>query len=198
MTQIIDEKNTSRKSRKMIPNWEDFKIVEAQEKDMELVAGFVRSSSHWYQPIVDQKDMGQHAVNNDWARINFERRDFHIGISDGVPIGTVSLQYFDPYAYIGYLYLLTEHVGKGYGKKLMEFASTVARNKGMGGLALIGHPKATWAKKAYLKYGFRIVSTKKNDVLNWQNGVLKPYYEEDFELYLYDFKSSMEDGKEDS
>lgn len=162
-------------------------IVPATRDDMTLVAGFVRSSAEWYRPIVDEKDMGEHAVDEAWAEENFTRRDFYIGSADGEPVGTISLQYFGSWAYLGYIYLDVAHVGRGFGGKLIRFAEQKAREAGMQGLSLIGHPKATWAKRAYLKYGFEIAASKKNDVLGWQGGVLKPYYEEDFELYLYSF-----------
>jgi hypothetical protein len=69
----------------------------------------------------------------------------------------------------------------------MRFAERVARKVGMVGMALIAHPEATWAKRAYLKYGFDIVETDKRAVVSWQDGALAPYYEEGFELYLFTF-----------
>ncbi len=164
-------------------------IVPARREDMDLVAEFVRSSAHWYRPIVAEKDMAEHQVDDAWAERNFRRRDFYIGVAADQKVGTISLQYFDDYAYLGYIYLHVEHVGKGYGQRLMKFAASMARRRGMKGMSLIAHPEALWAKKAYLKYGFDIVASAKHEVLAWQDGVLKPYYEEDFELYLYDFES---------
>ncbi|MEZ4272009.1 MAG: GNAT family N-acetyltransferase [Myxococcota bacterium] len=182
--QVSTETAPSLKTRKHVGTLE---IRPARREDMGLVADFVRSSAHWYQPIVDAKDMGQHAVDEKWAETNFARRDFYIGRAQGQAVGTISLQYFGSYAYLGYIYLNVEHVGKGYGQRLMRFAQSLAQKRGMQGMALIGHPQAAWAKRAYLKYGFDIVASDKQDVLAWQDGVLKPYYEEDFELYLYRF-----------
>ncbi len=170
---------------------EQFKVVPARWEDMKKVANFLRSTAHWYQPIVEQKDMSEHAVDNQWAAKNFQRRDFYLGVVEGEAIGTISLQYFNKMAYVGYIYLDAEHVGNGYGQKLMKFAESKAQSKGMKGLALLAHPEATWAKRAYLKYGFEIVASDKADVLAWQNGVLKPYYEEDFELYHFDFPTGQ-------
>jgi GNAT superfamily N-acetyltransferase len=172
-----------------------FEIVPAKRSDMDLVAEFVRSSADWYRPIVDEKDMGEHAVDDEWARTNFERRDFYIGRASGKPIGTISLQYFGKYAYLGYIYLDVAYVGNGYGQKLMKYAESVARRKGMRGMSLIAHPEATWAKRAYLKYGFEIIASDKPDVLAWQEGALQPYYEEGFELYLYDFARDVGPGE---
>jgi ribosomal protein S18 acetylase RimI-like enzyme len=155
--------------------------------EMSMVADFVSSSAEWYRPIVDEKDMGEHAVDEAWASRNFELRDFYIGRADENAIGTISLQYFDDYAYLGYIYLNVDYVGNGYGRTLIDFAQGVARRRGVKGMSLIAHPEATWAKKAYLKYGFEIVERNKDKILSWQDGALVPYYEEGFELYLYDF-----------
>lgn len=162
-------------------------IRPATLSDMDRVAEFVRSSADWYRPFVDEKDMSEHDVDDGWKLKNFKRRDFYIGYHRGKPVGTISMQYFGKWVYLGYIYLDVAHVGHGFGHQLMEFAETKARIEGAAGLALIAHPKATWAKRAYLKYGFDIVATKKEDVLRWNNGILKGYYEEGFELYLRAF-----------
>jgi GNAT superfamily N-acetyltransferase len=164
-----------------------FEIVPARRQDMDLVADFVRSSAHWYRPFVDEKDMGQHEVDETWADENFELRDFYIGSAGDEAVGTISLQYFGDYAYLGYIYLDVDHVGNGYGQRLMRFAEAKARARGMKGMILIAHPQATWAKRAYLKYGFEIIATDKQKVLEWQDGALRRYYEEGFELYMYRF-----------
>lgn len=162
-------------------------ITPARRKDMSLIAEFVRSSAHWYEPIVDEKDMAEHAVDEKWAEVNFARRDFYLGHAKGTPVGTISMQYFGDYAYLGYIYLHVDHVGKGYGGSLMRFAESVARDRGMRGMCLIAHPEATWARRAYLKFGFEVAASSRSDVLRWQDGALRPYYEEGFELYLYQF-----------
>lgn len=160
-------------------------VIPACYDDMSLVADFVRSSADWYREIVDEKDMAEHLVDEEWAEINFRRRDFYLGKVGDEPVGTISLQYFGDFAYIGYVYLDIQHVGKGYGLDLLGFAESVARDRGMRGLSLICHPKAVWAKRAYIKYGFERIASAKKDVLSWQGGVLRPHYEEEFELYLY-------------
>jgi GNAT superfamily N-acetyltransferase len=169
-----------------------FEVRPAKKADMQLVREFVRSSAHWYRPIVDEKDMKEHDVSENWAETNFSRRDFYVGMVDRKPVGTISIQYFGDYAYLGYIYLHVKHVGKGYGRRLMKFAETVALKKGMKGMALIAHPRAKWAKRAYLKFGFEIVASDKRDVLSWQDGILKSYYEEAFELFLYEFSRERE------
>lgn len=161
-------------------------IRRARREDMPTIAGFVRSSADWYRDIVSEEDMSEHDVDEKWQAENYELRDFYIGSVDEEPVGTISLQYFDDCAYLGYIYLDVKHVGKGYGHELMDHARDVARERGMRKLALIAHPDATWAKRAYLKYGFEIVETDEKRVKAWKDGALEPYYEQGFQLYLYD------------
>lgn len=169
------------------PATSEMVIRSATRNDMTTVADFVKSSADWYRPIVSEADMAEHDVDLQWAETNFRNRDFYIGRVGGEEVGTISLQYFGDYAYLGYIYLDTKHIGKGFGQQLMQFAEQRARNSGMNGMALIAHPEAIWAKRAYLKYGFRIIESEKEQVISWENGALEPYYEEGFELYLYEF-----------
>lgn len=164
-------------------------IRAARREDMPTVAALVRSSADWYRPFVDEKDMGEHEVDEAWETKNYERRNFYLGRVRGKAIGTISTQRLGDYAYLGYIYLDVDHVGNGYGGTLMRFAERTIRRTDARGMALIAHPEASWAKRAYLKYGFRIAATEKEDVLAWQDGALEPYYEEGFQLYLFDFDS---------
>lgn len=159
---------------------------------MSTVARLVRSSADWYRPFVDEKDMAEHEVDAAWEEKNFARRSFYLGRLLGQAIGTISTQSLGDYAYLGYIYLDVDHVGKGHGRTLMKFAERQLRDSGKRGMALIAHPEATWAKKAYLKYGFEIAATEKEQVLQWQDGALKPYYEEGFQLYLFEFDRAGE------
>lgn len=134
--------------------------------------------------------MAEHDVDEAWAEKNFELRDFYIGYAGDTPVGTISIQYFGKVAYLGYIYLDTQHVGNGYGRKLIRFAERVAREAGADALALIAHPEAKWAKRAYLKHGFHIAEKKRERVLAWRGGALRPYYEEGFELYVYPLVSA--------
>ncbi len=166
----------------------DLRIRPAAREDMNRIADLVRSSAEWYRPIVDPDDMDEHEVPDEWAETNFRRREFYLGIADDEPVGTISLQTFGEWAYVGYVYLDVEHVGRGFGGKLLEFAAERASGRGLRGLSLIAHPEATWAKRAYLKFGFEIAESSKDDVLAWNDRCLQPYYEEGFELYLYPFE----------
>lgn len=168
----------------------ELSINPATRDDMDVIAEMIKSSADWYRPFVDEKDMSEHDVDDDWKERNYQLRDFHIAHSGSEPVGTVSLQHFGDYVYLGYVYLFKHHVGKGFGKRLLEHAERISRSLGRKGMILIAHPEAKWAKKAYLKYGFEIISSNKKEILAWQNGVLTPHYEEGFELYRYDLSSS--------
>lgn len=161
-------------------------LKRAQRQDMPSIAQIVRSSAEWYRPLVDEKDMSEHEVDEQWQEQNFKRREFWLGTNeDNSPIGTVSLQYFDDTAYLGYVYLHAKHTGKGYGRQLLDHARERAREKGMRRMVLIAHPEAKWAVKAYQRYGFERMLEKKPEILSWKNGLLKPYYEEGFHLFRF-------------
>lgn len=160
-----------------------FQLRRAERSDMGRIAAFVRSSADWYREICDPDDMDEHDVGEEWAERNFALREFYVGSADGEPVGTISLQWFGQWMYLGYIYLDVAHVGKGYGARLMEFAKQEAERRGAEGLCLIAHPDATWARKAYLKFGFDITRQSKPEVLAWNHGALEDYYEEGFEFY---------------
>lgn len=163
----------------------EFKIVRAQFNDMPQVAGLIRSSAEWYKPFVAPQDLDQHYVDEKWQRENFHKRDFYLGQQQSEPVGTISLQYFKETTYLGYIYLSTKHVGKGIGRKLMDFAKNKSTERGQKQMVLIAHPKAQWAIRAYEKYGFKKKFTEKEKILAWKDGLMKPYYEEGFHLYEY-------------
>lgn len=164
---------------------EAFHVQPAQRADMDTVAGFIRSSADWYRPILDASDMDQHDVDDEWAETNFKKREFYLGMVGDEAVGTISIQHLADYMYLGYIYLNVEHVGHGYGRRLIEFAHQSAIARHVDGMALIAHPEARWATRAYEKYGFELAATERHDVLGWQDGALKPYYEEGFQLYTY-------------
>ncbi|MEZ6188518.1 MAG: GNAT family N-acetyltransferase [Planctomycetota bacterium] len=168
---------------------ETLEIRPASWEDMETVANFIRSTADWYRPFLEEEDMVEHDVPPEWKAKNFARRAFYLGVVDDQPVGTISLQDFGDYAYVGYVYLDADHVGNGYGRQLLDFAAGLASRKGKEGLALIAHPEATWATKAYEKFGFEKESDEKQEILEWNDGALEGYYEEGFELYLYRFDS---------
>lgn len=160
-------------------------IKKAKFYDMPKIANFIRSSAHWYKKFISPEDISEHEVDVEWMKKNYEKRDFYIGYDEGEAIGTISHQTIDDHAYLGYIYLDVNKVGKGYGNQLIDFAKSLSKKYSLKGMVLIAHPEATWATKAYKKYGFECLAEKKKDVLAWKNGALKPYYEEGFQLYRY-------------
>lgn len=164
-----------------------FCIERAERSDMDMIQEFVRSSAEWYRPFLEEKDMAEHDVDEQWAEKNFTRREFFLGYAGETAVGTVSIQEFGDYAYLGYIYLDVDYVGRGYGQKLIRFAERQARLRGLKGMCLIAHPKAKWADRAYRKYGFEQVATDRGEILEWNDGALETYYEEGFALYIYDF-----------
>ena len=162
-------------------------IQRATREHMDTVASLVTSSASWYESFVDPKDMQEHDVGSAWVKKNFELREFYLGTLNSEPVGTISLQEINNFAYLGYIYLNINYVGQGFGHQLMKFAEHQARDRGLEGMFLIAHPAAKWATKAYLKFGFKRELTSREQILNWRDGVLQPYYEEGFELYTLRF-----------
>lgn len=158
-------------------------IVRAARSDMSTIAGFIRSSADWYREFLSPEDMAEHDVDEAWEERNFHRREFYLGRADDEDVGTISIQDFGEDLYLGYIYLDVSQVGKGYGRQLTSFAAREGRRRGKSGLVLIAHPEARWAVKAYLKAGFECIATEKRDVLAWNRGALRGYYEEGFHLF---------------
>lgn len=152
---------------------------------MKRVAQIIRSSADWYEPFVEPEDMSEHDVDEAWGRENFEKRDFFVGELEDTLVATVTLQDAGDYNYLGYVYLHADHTGKGLGKRLLHFARAESRRRSKQGMVLIAHPEATWATRAYERYGFECIATAREDVLAWNDGWLEPYYEEGFHLYRY-------------
>lgn len=163
-------------------------IEAVERKDMPIVASMIRSSADMYSKFVEEDDLEEHYVDTAWEERNYYKRNFFLGYDeDKQAVGTLSLQYFDDFAYVGYLYLDTKFMGRRYGRKFLEFAEQESRENGMDGLYLICHPEAPWAVKAYEKFGFEHHSSDREEILTWNNGCLKGYYEEGFDLYVYRF-----------
>jgi len=172
-----------------------FDIEPATDDHAEAIVEILRSSAEWYEDIVAPEDLSEHFVDLAWARRNMKRRDFYLGRVGDEIAGTVSLQRVgDDLLYLGYVYLHTDHVGKGLGGRLLDFARDQAEKEGRRGLVLIAHPEAEWACRAYLRYGFEVVASEPEEVRAWRDGWLEPYYEEGFELYHYEVASVDQRG----
>lgn len=168
---------------------EDLTLRPATDTDTEDIIRFINSSVEWYKSIIDENDLDQHEVSEEWVKENLKEREFFVASVDGVPVGTLSLQFFGDYAYLGYVYIDVNYVGKGYGSKLLCYAKEESLRRGMKGMVLIAHPQATWAIKAYQKFGFELKYRERETILNWNNGCLKPYFEEYFMLFMYDLEN---------
>lgn len=164
----------------------ELELEPARWNDMEDVVEIIRSSASWYEDIVEPEDMGDHLVDEAWARRNFPRRDFYVARLGDEAIGTITLQDVrDDHVYLGYVFLHEDRVGNGFGRDLLDFARDETRRRGRRSMVLIAHPDATWACRAYAKYGFEVVARNRDEMLAWQDGWLEPYLEEGFELYQY-------------
>lgn len=152
-------------------------------EDMDHVAELVRSSAAWYEPFVAADDMTEHDVDDAWAKKNHELRDFYVLRKEGEVIGAVSVQDAGDYAYLGYVYLHADHTGQGLGTGLLRFAVQESNTRGKSGMVLLAHPKATWAMRAYERFGFEVIAETQKEVLAWNDGYMKPYYEKGFFLH---------------
>ncbi len=157
----------------------------ATPDDLPAIVEVIRSSASWYRPFVHPDDLAQHEVDLTWARKNFERRDFYVSERDGRVIATVTLQNAGDFSYLGYVYVHADHTRRGLGRTLLRFAKAESVRRGDRGMVLIAHPKATWACKAYLRFGFKVAATTDAEGLRWNNGFLKPYHERGFHVFRY-------------
>jgi GNAT superfamily N-acetyltransferase len=119
------------------------------------------------------------------ARENFRKREFYSALVDGEVVGVITLQDTGDHLYLGYVYVHHDHVGKRIGRKLLDFASQEAARRNKEGMVLIAHPEATWAIRAYEKYGFECIAEDDDRVLAWNDGWLGPYHETGFTLWRY-------------
>lgn len=164
----------------------DLEIRRAADADKDDAVEIISSSASWYEPFVDPDDMGEHLVDRRWADVNFRRREFFVAQMRGETVGVLSIQEAgDDWLYLGYVYVHTDHVGKRIGGRLLRFAEAEARRRDRRGLVLIAHPEASWACRAYEKFGFERIAADRDGVLAWEGGWLEPYYEEGFELFRY-------------
>ena len=160
-------------------------IQPVERHEMVIAANIIRSSADWYRPFLEEKDMAQHDVDETWGEMEFDRRKFYIGRTEGAPVGIVSTQSVGDMVYVGYIYVYDHQTGKGFGPQLLNHARDLAVREGKRGMVLIAHPEATWATRAYVRFGFECIATTRDQVLEWRGGWLKPYYEEGFELYQH-------------
>jgi GNAT superfamily N-acetyltransferase len=154
--------------------------------DLPHVVDILRSTADWYAPFLDKKDLEtQHEVDLEWAHENFEKREFWSAVLGGEVVGVLTIQEAGDYLYLGYVYVHENHVGKRIGRRLLDHAAEEAERRGKKGMVLIAHPEATWAVKAYTKYGFECIARREEDVVEWNDGWLEPYHEKGFQLWCW-------------
>ncbi|MGE0201134.1 MAG: GNAT family N-acetyltransferase [Candidatus Melainabacteria bacterium] len=162
------------------------RFARATREKMDVVANFIRSADAWYRAIIHEDDLDEYQMSEDWVEKNFERREFYLGYTPGdQPVGTLSMQVFGRAMYLGYIYVDNHFVGQGFGHQFLEFARHTACERGLDSMNLLVHPRATWAVKAYQKYGFQLLYPYAEDILAWNEGALAPYCENGFQLFQY-------------
>lgn len=158
--------------------------------ELDAVVDILNSTADWYRPFTDPKDLKtQHEVDMVWARENMQKREFWSAKLDDDVVGVLTLQDAGDAMYLGYVYVHENHVGKRIGRRLLDHAAAESRKRGKRGMVLIAHPEATWAIRAYRKYGFECIAASEADVLAWNDGWLKPYYEKGFQLWRHSLEA---------
>ncbi|MEX2684718.1 MAG: GNAT family N-acetyltransferase [Candidatus Sigynarchaeota archaeon] len=155
-------------------------FVRATRDMMVHVQDIINSNYHLYEGIVDPRDAGEHWVDGAWAERNFATREFYLLREVGTTnyIGFGSFQVLGDFAYVGYLYVRYGHHQHGYGKKIISFLERRALDAGVHDLRLFVNEKATWARKFYGKMGFTVFLSRKEDILQFNGGIMAPFYEE--------------------
>ncbi len=156
----------------------------SRRADLPAVVEIVSSTAAWYAPFVEPEDLAsQHDVDLAWAEENYAKREFWSATVDGEVIGVLTLQDAGDWLYLGYVYVHRDWVGRRIGRTLLDHAQQLAEARDKQGMVLIAHPEATWAVKAYEKYGFERVATSDTAVCAWNDGWLVPYHEAGFHLW---------------
>ncbi len=161
------------------------KVRPATPDDLPAIVEAICSSAAWYRPFVHPDDLDQHEVDLSWAQKNFEHRDFYVAEREGNVVATITLQNAGDYSYLGYVYVHADHTRQGLGPAMLRFAEAESVSRGDRGMVLLAHPKATWACKAYLRFGFEVTATTDAEVLRWNDGFLEPYHERGFHVFSY-------------
>ncbi len=156
-----------------------FSIIRASYELMDEVRAILNSNYHLYKDIVHEKDLSEHQVDEEWANRNFQIREFYLARDNGEYVGMASFQNLkDSFAYIGYLYVRNGVQRKGYGSAIIKFLEMRTKQEGLGKICLFAQGKADWALKFYKKSGFSVRFTEKDYIIGFENGILRPFYEE--------------------
>ena len=168
-------------------------MIRASLELMDEVRECINSNYDLYKDIVEEKDLSEHMVSQEWAERNFKIREFYLARKDGKYVGATSYQNLnDKLAYVGYFYIKRQHQGKGLGSAMMNFVQMRTLKDDLDQLYLFAQPDAHWAGAFYHKLGFKIASSDKEQILDIENGVFEPFYEENCLL----MHKTLENGKE--
>lgn len=145
----------------------------------------VLASAIWkqhYTPIIGieqvnymlDKFQSETAIN-DQIKNGFE---YFLAVADG-PIGYLSLKTEKDTLFISKIYLVKSERGKGYGKNMMNFAKTYAKQKKLEKLRLTVNKYNLLSIEAYEKMGF---TKKRAVVFDIGNGYIMDDYEMELTL----------------
>jgi ribosomal protein S18 acetylase RimI-like enzyme len=145
---------------------------------MDEVRECINSNYELYKEIVDPVDLSEHYVDKEWAKCNFKIREFFLAKIESKYVGMTSYQKIGNFAYIGYFY-----VKKGYqrikvGAVMMRYMEFRTMRDKIDDLRLFCNPKSEWALRFYENQGFSILSTSKDEILAIENGIMRPFYEQ--------------------
>jgi GNAT superfamily N-acetyltransferase len=157
-----------------------FTIVRASRELMDEVRTIINSNYDLYKDIVDPVDLPEHWVDEAWAERNYAIREFYLARDDeqNQYLGAASYQNLGKFAYVGYFYIKREFHRQKYGQALIKFLEMRLVLNHLRDLRLFCNPKSTWARDFYLKQGFKILTSEKDEILAMDNGVMKPFYEQ--------------------
>jgi GNAT superfamily N-acetyltransferase len=155
-----------------------FTVIRASMALMNEVQACVNENAFLYEYIVDPKDLGEHHVDTAWAERNFKIREFYLARAEGEYVGAASYQKLGSFAYIGYFYIKPKCHKLGYGQQFMRFLEMRTQSDNVTDLRLFANGKANWALSFYERVGFKVLMTEKQDIMNIDNGIFKPFYEE--------------------
>ncbi len=159
-------------------------IIRASRILMREVATIINSNFALYQNIIsNSKDLQNHQIDEAWIAQNYPIREFYLARTNGNYIGMVSYQHLPPVAYVGYLFIKAGYYRQGYGKTLMQFIKLRAKLDKLDRICLFTNPKAVWAMDAYRSMAFDIITTEKADIMTFEGGILRDFYEEGSVLF---------------
>lgn len=150
-------------------------IIKAKEKDRFFLAKVCQSVASLYDQIMPGAFAKQ--------AIRFEEQGLPKGYEiwlayfESRPVGFMGVKSLNrKILYLVALYLLTEEQRNGLGKKTLEQLEQFARSQGYQEITLLVHQDANWAIEFYHKNGFVINGTNEEEILGYQNSILKGVY----------------------